>query len=122
MRSLGVVAAWPARGLLYPARHIRWKIIAPYAALTVVLAIAGTFLVTKLVGGSLDERFNNQLAESSRVAADSLVRQERRHLEAVRAIAFTDGVGAATAAENGFLLAPLVQPLVANAGIERVEV
>jgi putative nucleotidyltransferase with HDIG domain len=119
---IGTVAAWPARGLFYPARHLRWKIIAPYAALTIALALAGTYLVTRLVGGSLDERFNNQLAEASRVAADSLVRQERRHLESVRAIAFTEGAGAATQARNGFLLAPLVEPLAANAGVERVEV
>ncbi|HEY8171613.1 MAG TPA: HD domain-containing phosphohydrolase [Dehalococcoidia bacterium] len=119
---ISATLAWPARGLVYPARHIRWKIIAPYAALTIALAIAGTFLVTRLVSGSLDERFNNQLAEASRVASDALVRQERRHLETVRAVAFTEGVGSAAAARNGFLLAPLVEPLAANAGAERVEV
>ena len=77
--------------LRYPARHIRWKIIAPYAVLSLILAIAGTVLVTKLVVGSLEERFNNQLAEAARVTADSFVRRERQHLEVVRGIAFTEG-------------------------------
>lgn len=108
--------------MLYPARHLRWKIIAPYAALTVTLAVPGTYLVTRLVGGSLDERFNNQLAEAGRVAQDSIVRHERKHLEAVRAIAFTEGVGAAVTAGDATQLAALIEPLLANAGLERAEV
>jgi len=119
-------AASPARGplgaLFSPARNIRWRIIAPYAGLTIALAIAGTYLTTRLVGGSLDERFNNQLAEAGRVASDALVRRERAHLETVRAIAYTDGVGAATASRAPFEVARLVQPVVSNAGVERVEV
>jgi putative nucleotidyltransferase with HDIG domain len=111
----------PTRALISPLRNIRWRIIAPYAVLTVVLAVAGTFLVTRLVGGSLDERFNNQLAEASRVASDALVRRERQHLEAVRAIAFTDGIGAATAAGDSATLERLVQPLAGNSALERVE-
>ena len=51
----------------YPGRHLRWKIIAPYAIVAVILAVAGTFLVTRLVTGSLRERFDNQLAEAARV-------------------------------------------------------
>jgi putative nucleotidyltransferase with HDIG domain len=112
----------PTRALFAPLRNIRWRIIAPYAVLTIVLAVAGTFLVTRLVGGSLDERFNNQLAEASRVASDALVRRERQHLEAVRAIAFTDGIGAATAADDEASLERLVQPLAGNSALERVEV
>jgi putative nucleotidyltransferase with HDIG domain len=117
MRSHG-----PRRGSLHPAAHIRWKIIAPYAALTIALAIAGTYMVTRLVGSSLDERFNNQLAESARVSADSIVRQERRHLEAVRSISFTEGVVGAAAAEDEARLEALVAPLVANGGLEMVEI
>jgi putative nucleotidyltransferase with HDIG domain len=121
MRGRGA-ARWPARVLLYPTRHLRWKIIAPYAALTIILAVAGTYLVTKLVGGSLDERFNNQLIEAGRVAQDSLVRRERKHLEAVRSATFTEGVGEATAAGDAAALADAVQPLLANAGLERAEI
>src|SRR3989304_5642199 len=78
-----------------PLRHLRWKIILPYAVLTVLLGAAGTYMVTTLVAGSLQERFDNQLAEAGRVAADALARKERDHLEAVRSLAFTEGVGQA---------------------------
>ncbi len=119
---LHTAVSWPGRVFAYPGSHIRWKIIAPYALLTVAIALAGTYLVTRLVAGSLDERFNNQLAEAGRVASDSLVRTERGHLEAVRAIAFTEGVPDAAATGNPFVAAALAQPIVANGGLERVEV
>jgi putative nucleotidyltransferase with HDIG domain len=115
-------AGGPARGLLSPARRIGWRIVAPYAALTIVLAVAGTYLVTRLVGGSLDERFNNQLAEASSVAADAVVRRERQHLETLRAVSFTEGAPAAVAAGDPQRLAALIEPLMANAALERVEV
>ena len=78
--------------LTWPLRHIRTKIIVPYAMLTVVLAMGGAYLVTQLVAGSLQERFDNQLAEAGRVASDAVVRKEREHLQVVRAMAYTDGV------------------------------
>ncbi len=121
MRGRGL-ARWPVRALLYPTRHLRWKIIAPYAALTIILAVAGTYLVTKLVGGSLDERFNNQLIEAGRVAQDSLVRRERKHLETVRSITFTEGVSEAAATGDAATLSAVIEPLLANAGVERAEV
>lgn len=114
--------SWVRKVLLYPARHIRWKIIAPYAVLTVLLAAAGTFVATRLVTGSLEERFNNQLAEAARVTSDSVVRRERQHLEVARGVAFTEGVAAAIQAGNTDGLALLVEPLAANNRVELVEV
>lgn len=108
--------------LLFPARHIRWKIIAPYVLLTAVLAAAGTFMATRLVTGSLEERFANQLAESGRVTSDAVVRRERQHLEVVRGISFTDGVAKATDEGNAKELDKLVLPLAANSRAELVEV
>jgi putative nucleotidyltransferase with HDIG domain len=115
-------AAGPARWLLYPTRHIRWKIIAPYVILTILLAAAGTYLTMRLVLSSLSERFDNQLAEAARVASDAVVRREREHLEAVRAVSFTDGVAPATESWDAWALARLAQPIAANAGTERLEV
>jgi hypothetical protein len=67
---------------------VRWRIIAPFAVLTLLVAAGGAYMVTRLVVTSFEERFDNQLAEASRVAADSVVRRERQHLETVRAVAF----------------------------------
>src|SRR3990172_7547003 len=97
--------------LLLPGRHIRWKIIAPYALLTILIAATGTYIATRLVTGSLEERFENQLAEAARVTSDSVVRRERQHLEVVRGVALTEGVAAATGAGNSSGLASLVEPL-----------
>ena len=79
-------------------------------------------MVTTLVAGSLQERFDNQLAEAGRVAADSVVRKERNHLEGVRALAFTEGVGQAVAAGDTQSLTTLVEPLMTNLGLERAEI
>jgi putative nucleotidyltransferase with HDIG domain len=105
-----------------PLRHLRWKIILPYAVLTVLLGAAGTYMVTTLVAGSLRERFDNQLAEAGSVAADALVRKERDHLEAARSLAFTEGVGQAVAAGDTQSLERLLEPLMANLSLERAEV
>lgn len=106
----------------YPARHIRWKIIAPYVVLSLILAAAGTYMVTRLVVGSLEERFNNQLAEAARVTADSFVRRERKHLEVVRGVAFTEGAAQAVADGNSLALSSIAGPVGANSRAERIEI
>jgi putative nucleotidyltransferase with HDIG domain len=122
MRQTNALWSWIGGKLVYPARHIRWKIIAPYLVLTVLLAAAGTYIATRLVTGPLEERFENQLAEAARVTSDSIVRRERKHLELVRAVAFTDGVGDATSGGDANGLRALIEPLAANNGAELVEV
>ncbi len=113
---------WPQRLLTWPLRHIRWKIVLPYAFLTMVLAAAGSYLATSIVTGSLEERFDNQLAEAGRVVADAVVRKEREHLETVRAVAFTQGVADAVQARDAGRLDDLVGPIAGNAAVERLEV
>src|SRR3970282_1396007 len=108
--------------ITWPFRRLRWKIILPYAFLTVVLAIAGSYIATRLVTGSLSERFDNQIAEAGRAVADSVVRKEREHLETVRAVAFTKGVPEAIQAADRATVADLVGPLAANAKVERLEI
>src|SRR3972149_1282588 len=111
---LGIIA--------WPFRHIRWKIVLPYALLTVLLAAVGSYVATHLVTGSLSERFDNQLAEAGRVAADTVVRKEREHLETVRAVSFTKGVPEAIQAADQSKVADLVGPLAGNAKVERLEI
>ena len=116
-KALGPVAI-----LTFPKRHIRWKIILPYVFLSAILAIIATYLVTSLVTSSLTERFDNQLAEAGRVTADDVVRKEREHLETVRAVAFTEGVAESIQQADGDRLQSLVEPVAANAAVERLEV
>jgi putative nucleotidyltransferase with HDIG domain len=112
----------PLEVLTFPKHHIRWKIILPYVFLSAILAVIATYLVTHLVTSSLTERFDNQLVEAGRVTADDVVRKEREHLETVRAVAFTEGVAESIQSKDSERLASLVEPVAANAGVERVEV
>jgi len=112
----------PLRFVAWPFQHIRWKIVLPYAFLTVLLAVIGSYLATQLVTGSLEERFDNQLAEAGRSVSDRVVLKEREHLETVRAVAFTTGVADAIQSRDQQSLNSLVQPIAANRAVERVEV
>ncbi|HZP26802.1 MAG TPA: HD domain-containing phosphohydrolase [Dehalococcoidia bacterium] len=100
---------------------MRWKIVLPYAFLTLILAISGGYLVTRLVTGPLSERFDNQLAEAGQTTSDALVRKEREHLQVLRSVTFTTGVPEGVQARNGGAVEDLVKPLAANQGTERLE-
>ena len=114
-RALSVIAS--------PLGHrVRWKIIGPYAALSLIVAFMGTFIITNLVTASLSDRFTNQLVEAGRAAQDSVVRQERRHLEVLRTVAFTEGVASEIANEDGSQVGEIIEPIAANSGTERIEV
>ena len=104
------------------ALSIRTKIVLPYAVLTLAVAAVGTFVVTQLVAGSLEERFLNQLLDSGRVASDSVVRKEREHLEVLRAMAFTEGVNDAVASKDLPTLDELLVPVAVNHKVHRAEV
>ena len=63
---------------------LQGKLIVPYVLLTLVLAAVGIYIVTRLVTSTIRERFVNQIYEAARVASDSVVQQERAHLESLR--------------------------------------
>jgi len=124
MRSATMLTAMWSRvaTLTSPLRHIHAKIIVPYAILGTVVAIVGTYLVTQLVAGSLEERFDNQLAEAGRVAGDAVVRKEQEQLEVARAIAYTQGVPSAAQNGDAARLEGLISPIVANEQVDRTVV
>ena len=108
--------------LTWPRHHIRWKIILPYVFLSALLAIIATYMVTRLVTSSLNDRFDNQLVEAGRVTADDVVRKEREHLETVRAVSFTEGIVESIRQKDQARLKSLVEPLAGNVAIERLEI
>ncbi len=101
---------------------LRAKLIIPYVILTVLIAMVGVFVITNLVTSSVRERFINQLLEASRVAGDGIVRQERVHLEDLRLMAFTDGVGAAINSHDPDALQELLFPIALNNDIQAITV
>jgi len=100
------------------ALNIRNKIVLPYLILTLIVAVIGTYVVTKLVASSLDERLTNQLLEAGRVVSDSLARWEVDHLESARTIAFTTGLAEAVQAGDRDQVVALTQPVAAVRGLE----
>lgn len=98
---------------------LRWRIIIPYAAVTFLTAAVGLYVITRLVVGSTQERFLNQLTDANRVMADGLVQREQLHLDTLRRYAFTEGVAEAILANNRDLLVARLGPLLIN---DRVDV
>ncbi|MDA0350660.1 MAG: HAMP domain-containing protein [Chloroflexi bacterium] len=100
--------------------RIRWKILGPYLVLALALAGLSTYLVTRVVAGSLEVRFANQLAESARTAGDNVVRRERDHLEVIRAVSFTEGIERAVARHDPAATERIVLPIAANSATDAV--
>ncbi|MFQ5946512.1 MAG: ATP-binding protein, partial [Anaerolineae bacterium] len=106
------------RSRLPSVAGLRAKLIVPYVALALVIAMVGVFVVTRLVASSIRERFVNQAFEASRVSADGIVRRERAHLEVLRLMAFTEGVPELFARRDGNGLSGLLWPLVVNSSVQ----
>jgi HAMP domain-containing protein len=121
-RLPGAIASITAKLAALPGRHLRWKIVLPYAFLALVLGCAATYLATGVITSSLHERADNQLVESARVSSDTLARLERKHLETVRAVIFSDGVPAAIDARDSGQLGALVQGTAANSEVQYLQV
>ena len=98
---------------------IRIKVILPYLLLTLIVAITGAYIVTRLVTDSLSERLQNQLLEAGRIVSDDIARQEIQHIENARIIIFTRGVAEALIDSNS-ALDELVLPTASGIGIENL--
>jgi len=71
---------------------IQNKIVLPFLLLTLGVTVLGTFVVTRLVAASLQDRLTTQLLETSRAASDSIVSLERHQLDVLRLVVFTVGL------------------------------
>jgi len=99
---------------------IRLKVILPYLLLTLVVAVIGVYVVTRLVSNTLSERLTNQLLEAGRVVSDNFVRQEVAHVETGRIVAYTSGLAEALRREDREAVLALVEPLVSGLSIQNL--
>ncbi len=99
---------------------IRFKVILPYLILTLLVAVTGVYVVTKLVANTLNERLVNQLLEAGRVVSDELVRQEIKHVETARIVAYTSGLAEAMIADDKQAVASLAVPVADGLGVENL--
>ncbi len=107
--------AWGYQGIFV---GIRFKVILPYLLLTLIVAVTGAYVVTRLVSSSLSERLSNQLLEAGRVASDTMARQEIKHLEAARIVAYTRGLGDALQTGDVDQVALLAKPAAGGLNVE----
>ncbi|MBC8334901.1 MAG: HAMP domain-containing protein [Anaerolineales bacterium] len=99
---------------------IRFKVILPYLLLTLLVAVTGVYVVTKLVTNTLSERLTNQLLESGRVVSDEMARQEISHIESARIIAFTRGIAEALVEDSDQKLRQLAMPVATGLDVENL--
>ncbi len=113
---------------LQPSKHlrvrvpIRAKITLPYLVLSLAVAIGAAFVITRIVFDSIEERFQNQLIESGKLASEWMVREEDRLLETLRLLSHTSGMGAAVEKGDAERLRELAFPIAINAQEEAVEI
>src|SRR5689334_2943837 len=113
----GMTSLWTGKG---PSVSIRFKVILPYLLLTLIVAVTGAYIVTRLVSSSLNERLTNQLIEAGRVISDTMARQEVKQLESARLIAYTRGLGDAIQAGNMDQAITLAQPSAGGSNVENL--
>ena len=97
---------------------IRFKVILPYLLLTLLIAVTGAFVVTRLVSNSLEERLSNQLLEAGRVVSDTMAREEIDQFQDARLVAFTRGVAEALKDGNDNQIAALATPAAGSLTVE----
>jgi two-component system, NtrC family, sensor kinase len=97
---------------------LRARLLIFYVLLVLALALAGTYIVTRLVAASAAERLENHLREASRGAADTVARLELRHLEQLRRMAQTEGAWQALEAGDAAALQGLLAPLAAASDLQ----
>src|SRR5206468_10879427 len=104
----------------WPYPGIRARIIAPFLLVVILIAGIGVFTVTRLVAGSIQERFSNQLADSASAASNSIVEIERQQLSTLRLMVFTEGLPDALSKKDIASLEQYLRPVATNAGIDDV--
>jgi signal transduction histidine kinase/HAMP domain-containing protein len=96
---------------------IQNKIILPFLILTLLVTMMGTYIVTRLVASSIQDRLTTQLLDTSRAASDSIVAWERYQLDILRLVVFTVSVPESLEAGDQ---QPLTDALVALAANQNV--
>ena len=99
-------------------RRLRNQIIVPYLVLATVFAMVGTYLLLNSANESLHARFNNQLLDAARGAADGLAKSEMDQLAGLRAIIYTQGFSEALAKGDATAVRGLAAPQAVNYGFD----
>jgi len=105
--------------LTYP---IRFQISLPYLILSLFFTLSVTFITTRVVFDSAEERFANQLIESGKLSSEWIVMEEDQLLESLRLVVNTTGLPAAVSSEEIDTIHRLIYPLAVNSQVEDIEI
>jgi HD-GYP domain-containing protein (c-di-GMP phosphodiesterase class II) len=94
------------------------QITIPYVVVAVLLALLGTFLVTRGVFDTVEERFTNQLLEAGLRADENVVREENNLLETLRLVSNVGSLDAAITTNQPATVETLVLPIAYNSNLE----
>lgn len=94
------------------------QITVPYVILAILTAALGTFLISRVVVDSVEERFINGLIETGFLAEEHIVRHEEDLVESLRLLSHIQGVDQAVANRDVKGLRSLALPAAYNAGID----
>lgn len=108
------------RGLVLLKPTISTRIILPLLLIVMVAAVIGMYVITRLVAGSLQQQFNDQLTRGAATASSSVVELEQQLLAALRLIVSMEGVPQAVAARDSDSLDQWLRPVAANANLDRL--
>jgi putative nucleotidyltransferase with HDIG domain len=101
--------------------NIREKVTIPYLFLSIILLFGAAYVVTQVVFDTVEERFTNQLIESSSLATTRMVEEENQMLKVLRLLAYSTGVPDALAEKNPENLRSLTFGIILNNQTEAVE-
>ncbi len=82
--------------------QLKYQIIGPFLILAIVVAVAGLSTIAFLVARQEQDRFDNELAATARLASDAFLTQEQANLDFLREVAFAqrnESIGAPPVAE-----------------------
>ncbi len=99
---------------------IRFKVIVPYLLLTLIVAITGAYVVTRLVAVSLSEGLNNQLIEAGRFVLEGVAQREVKQINDASIIVYTRGTTQALFDKDRTELARVTAPTATGLGIENL--
>lgn len=105
---------------IYP--DVSTRVTFPFLTIILIVAGIGTFIVTRLVAGTIDERVNNQLLDSAQTVAGTVTDIEREYLVTLRLMTFTEGVAQAIREKDTATLNRLIGVIAANQGVDEVVV
>lgn len=102
--------------------QIRFQISMPYLILSLFFTLAVTYITTRVVFDSAEERFANQLVESGKLSSEWMVLEEDQLLESLHLIVNTTGLAEAVSSEKIDTLHRFIYPLAVNSQVEDIEI